>query len=429
MAKNNPITVFEHESLSVGEKGFTSAKFEALKKFYGCGGIDKPYFSLINNGIKFNEYVGVIQIGDTLIEVLPKADKNNGDDSQWRDILIGMMSAVDMFDVHAPSSSQLKIKQNSILDLYFGLFIQEVEYLLHTGLVKQYRKIEGNLTSLKGRLLFNKHILQNLLHKERFYVSYTTYDVEHTLHLILYKTIKLLNQINTNADLKSKIGSLLLYFPEMADIKVSEALFNKITFNRKTLPYERVVSIARLILLQYHPDISSGRNNVLALMFDMNLLWEKFVYHSLIKNQDSAWTVTKQSSKNFWRLSDSRTSSKIRPDIVIQAKDNDVCVVLDTKWKNLNGNNPSPDDLRQMYAYHHYYDAKKVALVYPGSSASYTPGKYHQSVDGKNDHLDDKECGILTLAVRKKVDDENKWTIGLWQKEIKDAVKKSLLCT
>jgi 5-methylcytosine-specific restriction enzyme subunit McrC len=432
MAKNNLITVFEHDSLTIGEKNFTSSQFEALKKFYGSGGKDKPYFLLINNGVKFNEYVGVIQIGDTLIEVLPKADKNNGDDSHWRDILIGMMSAVNMFDIHAPSSSQLKIKPNSILDLYFGLFIQEVEYLLHTGLVKQYRNKESNLTALKGRLLFNKHIQQNLLHKERFYVSYTTYDVEHTMHFIIYKTIKLLNQINTSADLKSKVGSLLLYFPEMPDIKVSEVLFNKITFNRKTLPYERAISIAKLILLQYHPDISSGLNNVLALMFDMNLLWEKFVYHSLMRNLESGWTVTKQSSKNFWRPADSRTSSKIRPDIVIQAKDNDVCVVLDTKWKNLNGNNPSPDDLRQMYVYHHYYDAKKVALVYPGVSASYIPGNYHRSVDGQNGHLDDKECGVLTLAVKKmgeEIDNGKKWTIGLWQKEITAKVRESLVGT
>jgi 5-methylcytosine-specific restriction enzyme subunit McrC len=419
MPKSKPITVFEHESLRIDEKGFDATKFEALKKFYGNGGKDKPYFSLINNGVKFNEYVGVIQIGDTVIEVLPKADKNNGDDSQWRDILIGMMSAVDMFDVRAPSSSQLKIKPHSILDLYFGLFVQEVEYLLHAGLVKQYRKKEGNLTALKGRLLFNKHIQQNLLHQERFYVGYTAYDVEHTLHFILYKTIKLLNQINTNADLKSKIGSLMLYFPEMPDIKVSEALFNKITFNRKTLPYKRAISIAKMILLQYHPDLSSGRSNVLALMFDMNLLWEKFVYQSLKKNQEIGWTVTKQFSKNFWRPAHSRTSSKIRPDIVINAKDNNVCIVLDTKWKNLNGNNPSPDDLRQMYAYHHYYDAKKVALVYPGASASYIPGKYHQTVDRQNGNLDDKECGILTLAVNP--------IINSWQAEIKIKVKEELM--
>jgi len=92
--------------------------------------------------------------------------------------------------------------------------------------------------------------------------------------------------------------------------------------------------------------------------------------------------------------------SSIRPDIVV-IKDNVNCIVLDTKWKNLDGYNPSPDDLRQMYVYHEYYKAKKVALVYPGSkSSTQKKGNY---LNPETKKKTEKECSIIPLSVNSNI--------------------------
>jgi 5-methylcytosine-specific restriction enzyme subunit McrC len=419
---NNHITVFEHQAISldqeIGGVKFDINKLRAFESYFGEKGV--PYFSLINKGIRFNEYVGVIQIGETVIEVLPKADNLFAEINEkklWRDILIDMLLVVGVFDIHSPSSSSLKLRPNSILDLYFKLFIDEVEYLLHSGLVKQYRKNEGNVRALKGSLQFEKHIQQNLIHQERFYVRHTIYDIEYQLHYILYKTICLLKRINISVDLHSRIGALLLHFPEMPDIKATHEIFERLVFTRKTQSYKKAIDIAKLLLLNYHPDVSKGRNNVLALMFDMNKLWEQFVYVSLKKHKEATTTITAQTSKFFWKPTNG-CRSKIKPDIVIN-KDKEECVVLDTKWKNLNGYNPSPDDLRQMYVYHEYYGAKKVALVYPGAETTKLTGNY---LDPKTTVTIDKECSIISLSVTPQIRD--------WQqkihKEVDDWIKSSL---
>jgi len=410
------IVVFEHEILRFdrGEKKITKDQFEALERYHGNG---VPFYSLVYNGVQFNEHVGVIQVGSTLIEVLPKADKiphSIAEDKRWRDLLIGMLRAVGSFDIKSTSSSNLKIKPNTILDLYFELFIKEVEYLLHNGLVKKYRKKEGNVTALKGSLQFSKHIQQNLIHQERFYVRHSTYDVEHTLHFILYKTLKLLKQINTNNDLYSRIGILLLHFPEMPDIKVSDATFEKLVYNRKNQHYEKAIEIAKLLLLKYHPDVSKGRNHVLALMFDMNMLWEQFIFVSLKKNKTDFNKVKAQTSKFFWKPENGRRTS-MKPDIYIETDKGNI--VLDTKWKNLNGYNPSPDDLRQMYVYHEYFDAKKVALVYPGNPENSKTGTYLKK-DGEHD---DKICSVVLINVE---DDIKKWQIEI-KKNIKTFIDKT----
>jgi len=404
------ITVYEHQSIKLNQiingVKFDVTKLNAMQSHFGQNGV--PYFTLIHNGVCFNEFVGVIQVGQLLIEVLPKTDKNpliKEEENRWRNLLIGMLRAVSSFDIKSTSYSNLKVKPNTILDLYFELFIKEVEYIFRNGLIKRYRKLEGNSTALKGKLLFDKHIQKNLIHNERFYVHHTTYDTEHTFHKIIYKTICLLKQINTNQALQSRIGSLLLDFPEMPFISVTENTFNKLVFNRKTLHYKKVLEIAKMILLNFHPDISHGSNYVLALMFDMNKLWEQFVNVSLHKHRSSNTTISPQTSKYFWKP-EKGYRSKIRPDIVLN-KGQGNCIVLDTKWKNLNGNNPSPDDLRQMYVYHEYFNARKTALVYPGITTKTFGGFY--LAPGTSQELD-KECSIITLKIESDIKE--------WQKSI-----------
>ncbi len=409
-AKISLITVFEHGSLKIHNGGLNEAQLEALQQFHGEKG--NPYYTLTHKGVKFKEYVGVIQVGKTTIEVLPKADQSfveNQDQAKWRKCLIDMLKAVGMFDIHAPSSSSLQIKANHILDLYFELFVHQIESLIHRGLIKKYRKTENNCNSLKGSLQFGKHLQHNLVHQERFFVRHTTYDTQHLLHQLLYKAILLIQGLNTKLDLQSKIKTLLLDFPEQIDLKVSEATFEKIIYNRKTAPYKSVIEIARLLLLNYHPDIAKGQNNVLALMFDMNLLWEQFVYVSLykgFKKNHPNIRISTQTSKNFWQSTQGKRSF-IRPDIVV-IKDQD-CVILDTKWKNLNGYHPSADDLQQMYVYHEYFAAQKVALIYPGIFEQIR-GTYEL----KNPEEIEKECSVMAIDVNLDT--------TAWQKDIYNQV-------
>jgi 5-methylcytosine-specific restriction enzyme subunit McrC len=410
------ITVFEHGKLKI-DQNFIQTDRDKLEKFYGDKGLE--YYTLINKGVKFNKFVGVIQIDGLVIEVLPKADKNEKESEDvkntWRDILIGMLKVVGAFNKHAPSSSSLSIKTNFLLDLYFELFIKEVEYLYHKGLIKKYRKTEGNSFALKGNMKFGKHIQQNLVHQERFYINYTTYDKDHLIHKILYKAILLLRVINTNEALNSRIGNLLLNFPVMNDIRITEAVFDKIKLNKKTEDYRYALEIARLLLLNYHPDLSMGKNNVLALMFDMNKLWEKFIYISLRKNLPEEYSITAQTTKDFWKPNEGNIS-KMKPDIVISKdkKDKTETIVLDTKWKNLEGKNPAPDDLRQMYVYNEYYDAKKAALVYPGN-AERIDGKYYP----KPNNDKELECSLISIPPPEKYE---KNSISNWQERIQNKI-------
>lgn len=395
------IIVFEHQRLLVnqGEQYLSESQYQALVSYYGNY---SPFYSLIRNGVQFCQYVGALQIGDTLIEILPKADNSN-DKVMWQNLLVNMIRSIRNFPVRESGTSNLKLKNNSVLDLYFELYVTELETLLHLGLVKKYIREEKNSTSLKGKLSFSKHIQKNLVHRERFYIETTTYSLDHTLNQILYTALQLLSRLNRNNLIASRIGNLLLSFPEQCAIKINNNTFSRIVYDRKTVVYQQAMEIAELLLLNYHPDLSKGSKNVLALMFDMNVLWENFVL-SVLKRKLISHRVSGQVSKKFW--TSTNMNSSMRPDIVIVHRETKEVVVLDTKWKNLNGYSPSPDDLRQMYVYHEYFEASKVALIYPGESSNISGQFYLKDQTA----LDNKFCHILQVPINK---DFTRWKVGI----------------
>jgi 5-methylcytosine-specific restriction enzyme subunit McrC len=75
------IQVFEHQTLHYGrmynDVGFTVNHFNALAKLNELH--ENKYFTVVHKGIKFAQYVGVVQIEDLCIEILPKADNDSDD--------------------------------------------------------------------------------------------------------------------------------------------------------------------------------------------------------------------------------------------------------------------------------------------------------------------------------------------------------------
>jgi 5-methylcytosine-specific restriction enzyme subunit McrC len=367
------IQVFEFEKLTLHEdwRGRYLKQKELDKLYEYNDKNDNVYFTGIREGVKFKNYVGVIQIGGLTIEILPKTDKNVSEDSDfsaWHGALLNMLKVCRHININSVSEASLKRKHNSILDLYFEMYLDEVQSLLRAGLVKKYRSDSSNVFALKGRLDFNKNIQKNLIHQERFFTEHQVYDYENLVNQIILKALTILGSLTYNSQLKDKISRLRVSFPEIKEISIQKYHFDKVKENRKTVAYTRALQIAKMIILNYSPDIRSGQENMLTLLFDMNKLWEEYVYRMLLRTKDDNLTVSFQNKQVFW---EGRT---IRPDLVLIRRndnDDDETFVIDTKWKVLDANNPKPsdNDLKQMYAYNLYWNAKRSMLLYPNSKS------------------------------------------------------------
>jgi 5-methylcytosine-specific restriction enzyme subunit McrC len=375
------IQIFEHERLTLlenerGEKLFP-AELEKLYDFNDRN--NNEYFTGIRNGVKFTKYVGVIQIGGLTIEILPKADKqahsDKADYSKWRNALLKMLAVCRHIKVDSVSEANLNKRYYSLLELYFDLFLDEVVVLLKQGLVKKYSRESSNTSALKGRIIFSRNIQQNLIHQERFHTSHQVFNYEHTINQILLKALRVLSKIVTSSSIKDRVARIKLDFPEVSEIEITKSHFDKIKESRKTIPYNEALKIAKMIILNYSPDIRNGKENMLALLFDMNKLWEEYIYRMLQRANMKEYKVSFQNSQKFWE------SKTIRPDLVVikTTAGASETFVIDTKWKVMDYRNPSDDDLKQMYAYNLYWDAGKSMMLYP-KIAEYPEwfGKFHK---------------------------------------------------
>jgi 5-methylcytosine-specific restriction enzyme subunit McrC len=293
----------------------------------------------------------------------------------------------------------LRFKPNSILEAYFEIYINECEKLIRQGLVKKYRTINNNSTTLKGKLLFSNQLQQNSIHKERFYTRHQIFDRENIFNHILLKALRVIPELSQSPYLKDKVSGLLLSFPELDDIVVASSTFEKLIFDRKTLRYKEAIEIAAMLLLNYRPDIISGNNHILAILFDMNDLWEEYIYRQLIKNRPDNLRIRAQNSKAFWKLDYCQPCKRIRPDIVVYDQVTNSVVILDTKWKLPDNNIPSDGDLKQMFVYNEYWDGKQALLVYPNHNYTVDPvyfgGEFVKWKEAVSNHY----CGILKVSI------------------------------
>ena len=398
MLRENTIQVFEHSFLPIEGK-FEQRHFVALSKLNALH--QYQYFDLKHNGIVFKQFVGVIQVDGLTIEILPKIDKYESESAEnkqkWQSALIEMLRVTRKLKVQQVGEANVSKQSIHLLDIYFEWFLNEVQLLIHQGLIKQYYKETRNVKALKGKLEFAGHLSKNLVHKERFYTTHQVYDKDHLLHQVLGQALSIIASLSKGTYLYSKCKTTQLNFPEVSGIQANEATFSKIPKNRKTAPYETVLAIARLIILNYAPNIKSGSEQMLALLFDMNVLWEEYILIRLKQvAEENRFTVESQNSKGFWK------NISIRPDIVIQKGEGATkqTYIIDTKWKNIDYSEPSTHDLRQMYVYNEYWDSKKAMLLYPSNNtltefAENDFVSFHETPNKKEHH----RCSLGKISI------------------------------
>lgn len=380
MPYNDTIRVFEHQRIVVDQEIdgiiFTKTHFETLCHWVSQQALS--FFTVEPNAIRFKSYVGVIQSGPLCIEILPKLDQWLPNKEGVQGCLIDMLRQCRFLKVSTFDHASLLLRPLPLMDLFWSFFLEEVAALLKEGLLRSYTQKRGEQQYLKGRLLLEKQLQLQGVNKLAFHTVSTTYDYNHPCNIALYQALQVLKSLPLSPAVQQLLGQVLSRFPRMANKRIAPHFFEHLQFDLKTQRYNKALRLASMVLQQRTPDVRGGSQSAIALLFDMNVLFEEYVYQQLLRSVPAGIRISHQENRLFW------LRRSIRPDIVIRSADR--TIVIDTKWKLLQKGQPSMEDLRQMYIYNKYFRADKGILLYPKLSFSEAISSPFHAVGDSVDH-------------------------------------------
>ena len=385
------------------ENYIKSETFEAIEKFILENETEQYLRISTKKGfgkvLQAQNYVGVIQTKDgTTIEILPKI--KNFDEQKLKEILINMLKTLKKSPFKNFNTANLKAHIMPLLEIFISMFLEELSKLIQKGIKSDYVQKEENLKFLKGKLKISEQIKQNSVHKERFFVLHEEFSSDRVENRLIKTTLEYLYKKSKSNKNQQRIREFLFVFDE---IKISHNIkidFEKIKLNRQMKDYEQVLLWCKTFLLENSFSPYKGNDIAFALLFDMNLLFESYVYDYL-KRKGGFENIKNQDKKHHLAYENEKGKFALKPDIVVD----DGKIIIDTKWKILSESKSnqgiSQSDMYQLYAYgKKYKNCENLYLIYPKDEV----------IDGNLYHYyDDKKLPlkILFFDVEKLGNNEN----------------------
>lgn len=345
--------------------------FEALEKFVLENEETAQYLKITTKKgfgkvLQAQNYVGVIQTKDgTTIEILPKIQNTN--EQKSKEILIKMLKTLKKSPFKNFDIANLKSSKIPLFEIFISMFLEELAKLVQKGIKSDYIKKEENLKFLKGKLKISEQIKYNTIHKERFFVAYEEFLSDRAENRLIKTTLKYLYKKSKTNKNQQRIREFLFVFDEIEISHNIKTDFSKIKLNRQMRDYEQVLLWCKTFLFENSFSPYKGNDIAFALLFDMNLLFESYVFDFLKKNGNFE-NIKSQDKTHHLAYENGIGRFRLKPDIVI----NGGKIIADTKWKILSEdkvyNGVLQDDMYQMYAYGTKYEkCEKMYLIYPKS--------------------------------------------------------------
>lgn len=269
-------------------------------------------------------------------------------------------------------SAGIALQKCALLDVFILHFCDLLHEEIKQGMIRLYIERNENLPVLRGRLLTEQQLKRNIVNKERLYCRYDELNTDNVYNRIIKYVLKMMLKMPIGMEAKKQVTELVMRFDDISDVKVDLPLINSLKFDRTLCRYEPVLNQCRWFVQGVYPDVSVGQNPCMALLFDMNRLFELYVadmFRKASRTEGKKMLAQKPQKYMVRRKDQEKELFLMKPDMVFLDKNNVFIAIADAKWKILDESEKklgiSQADLYQMAGYATRYKVNRLALVYP----------------------------------------------------------------
>lgn len=351
------------ERSEVAIPNLTQRDLELLSRIRAEGKID---FREAHAGanVRTKQYVGSIGLSRCTLDIEPKIDVRN---------LMYMLGEAERLEPSFFSSTVGAQSQVSFYNFIVHLFMLMTEDLLRKGAWKSYETREEPIQLVRGRIMTNEQATRSQGMPIPVWCRYDEYTVDVIENQVIRYVLKVLDRTELPIELdrtRRKLLSLLSDVSLLSELNLDR--IDSISYNRLNSDYRPVHSVGKLILEDLSFGESTGRVRPYSFLFDMELLFQEFIYAALKRElEDRVTKVIRQPPRTIRKVKGplDLQNMTVIPDLLVLRRGKKV--VLDTKWKvpfregRIPGTTaPHPDNFHQMVSYITLHDAPGI-LLYP----------------------------------------------------------------
>ena len=346
--------------------------------------------------VKAKSYVGVVQIGDLQIEILPKIDNQSitgqegaeFNQQNTRQNFLYMLSMACKLPLHERDLASQKIRSLPLWEALIRIFAGRLLVELRRGQQHAYMYREENLTCVRGRILIQHQLTRNPAQRHKIHVGFDEFSNDTPLNRILKAGCVRLLAMTNLVETQQLLREGLLELADVGEQVVAPHDFDAVRFDRGSERFRELLEFCRLVFLGATPSPEVGSKTIFSLLFPMEKLFEEFVGGCLKKFAADlgfrrADLHLQSEANRRWLLRDLKNRGKFRlkPDVLINDNAGSPRLILDTKWKRPlsddadTKNGVQQGDMYQLYAYATRYKCRDNILLFP-SVAGVTPKSY-----------------------------------------------------